>query len=253
MRGALPPHDGGRALDQRLHPPDALGAGLRGRRNRGPVGTPAPRPRPPALRAGGGEGRTPPPEDPRGLGTGSPRPARATAALTACRRRARGLRASRVCPPRADAPPRRVPRVRGTRPPHTAGPPPLVEELPPGAPGGQQATAQRAPVIRRVSVNPRTLAAELRRARSGGVALRSATAGRARAPWCEPCRALDAAFARESNRALLAGWWLVRGGRGRAAARGRAGALGPHRPCARPSRPFRPARGLAPGSGASHR
>ena len=29
------------------------------------------------------------------------------------------------------------------------------------------------------------------------------------APWCEPCHALDAAFARESNRPVLAGWWLV--------------------------------------------
>ncbi|HEY1417042.1 MAG TPA: thioredoxin family protein [Myxococcaceae bacterium] len=29
------------------------------------------------------------------------------------------------------------------------------------------------------------------------------------APWCEPCRALEAAFSRESNRGLLARWWLV--------------------------------------------
>jgi len=29
------------------------------------------------------------------------------------------------------------------------------------------------------------------------------------ASWCEPCRALDAAFARETNRHVLTGWWLV--------------------------------------------
>jgi len=29
------------------------------------------------------------------------------------------------------------------------------------------------------------------------------------ASWCEPCRALEAAFAREANRPALTGWWLV--------------------------------------------
>jgi thiol-disulfide isomerase/thioredoxin len=90
-----------------------------------------------------------------------------------------------------------------------AGPPPLLEELPPGAPGGPAATAPRAPLVHRVQVDPRRLEAELRAvaqeaARSGARVL--VTLG---APWCEPCRALDAAFARESNRAVLAGWWLV--------------------------------------------
>lgn len=67
----------------------------------------------------------------------------------------------------------------------------------------------RAPPIRRVRVDPRRLDAELR-----AVAREAAGSG-ARvlvelgAPWCEPCRALDAAFARESNRAVLSGWWLV--------------------------------------------
>ena len=60
-----------------------------------------------------------------------------------------------------------------------------------------------------MSVNPRRLAPELRTlaqeaSRSGARLLVELGA-----PWCEPCRALDAAFARESNRALLAGWWLV--------------------------------------------
>ena len=90
-----------------------------------------------------------------------------------------------------------------------AGPPPLVEELPPGAPAGAQAVAPRAPVIRRVSVDPRRLGPELQ------AVARQASVSNARvlvelgAPWCEPCRALDAAFARESNRAVLAAWWLV--------------------------------------------
>ena len=90
-----------------------------------------------------------------------------------------------------------------------AGQLPLVEDLPPGAVGGAQDAAPRAPLIRRVTVDPRnlepglrTLAAEA--ARSGARLLVELGA-----PWCEPCRALDAAFARESNRALLAGWWLV--------------------------------------------
>jgi len=90
-----------------------------------------------------------------------------------------------------------------------AGPPPLVEELPPGAPGGQQAVAPRPALIRRVSVDPHRLGPELRTlaeeaSRSGARLLVELGA-----PWCEPCRALDAAFARESNRAVLAGWWLI--------------------------------------------
>ncbi len=90
-----------------------------------------------------------------------------------------------------------------------AGPPPLLEELPPGAPAGAATTPPSAPLIRRVKVDPRRLDAELRAvageaARSGARVLVELGA-----PWCEPCRALDAAFARESNRAVLAGWWLV--------------------------------------------
>jgi len=58
-------------------------------------------------------------------------------------------------------------------------------------------------------VDPRRLESELRAlaqhaSRSGARVLVELGA-----PWCEPCRALDAAFSRESNRALLAGWWLV--------------------------------------------
>ena len=90
-----------------------------------------------------------------------------------------------------------------------AGAPPLVEELPPGAPGEQQAVAPRPALIRRVSVDPRRLAPELRtlaeEASRSGARLRVELG----APWCEPCRALDAAFARERNRAVLARWWLV--------------------------------------------
>ncbi|HSP17955.1 MAG TPA: thioredoxin family protein [Myxococcaceae bacterium] len=63
--------------------------------------------------------------------------------------------------------------------------------------------------IRRVKVDPRRLEAELQAVagqaeRSGARLLVSLGA-----PWCEPCHALDAAFAREGNRALFAGWWLV--------------------------------------------
>jgi len=90
-----------------------------------------------------------------------------------------------------------------------AGPPPLTEELPPGAPAAPETAAPRPPLIRRVKVDPRRLEPELRAlaqeaARSGARVLVALGA-----PWCEPCRALDAAFARESNRPLLAGWWLV--------------------------------------------
>jgi hypothetical protein len=90
-----------------------------------------------------------------------------------------------------------------------AGPLPLVEDLPPGAPGGAQATAPRTPLIRRVTVDPRTLEPGLRAlaaeaARSGARVLVELGAS-----WCEPCRALDAAFARESNRDVLTGWWLA--------------------------------------------
>lgn len=88
--------------------------------------------------------------------------------------------------------------------------PPMVEELPEGASAGPAAIAPRPPPIRTVSVDPRRLAPELRTlaqeaSRSGARLLVELGA-----PWCEPCRALDAAFARESNRAVLAGWWLVK-------------------------------------------
>jgi hypothetical protein len=90
-----------------------------------------------------------------------------------------------------------------------AGVAPLVEELPPGAPAGADAPAPRAPVVRRVTVDPRRLGPELRAlaqeaSRSGARVLVELGA-----PWCELCRALEAAFARESNRPVLAGWWLV--------------------------------------------
>jgi len=90
-----------------------------------------------------------------------------------------------------------------------AGPPPLGEDLPPGAPAGAEAAAPRAPLIHRIKVDPHRLGPELRAvaeeaSRSGARVLVELGAS-----WCEPCRALDAAFARESNRAVLAGWWLV--------------------------------------------
>ena len=90
-----------------------------------------------------------------------------------------------------------------------AGPLPLVEDLPPGAPAGARTVAPRSPLIRRVKVEPRNLEPALRTlaaeaARSGARLLVELGA-----PWCEPCRALDAAFARESNRDVFAGWWLV--------------------------------------------
>ena len=90
-----------------------------------------------------------------------------------------------------------------------AGTPPLLEELPPGAPGTPEATAPRAPILRRVSVDPRRLGPELHALAQEASRVRTRILVELGAPWCEPCRALDAAFARESNRALLAGWWLV--------------------------------------------
>ena len=89
-----------------------------------------------------------------------------------------------------------------------ASPAPLPEALPPGAAVAVE-PVPREPVIRRIEVNPQRLDAEL------AEASRTAAREHARvlvvlgARWCEPCRALDAAFARESNRAVLAGWWLV--------------------------------------------
>ncbi|MGZ6162395.1 MAG: thioredoxin family protein [Myxococcaceae bacterium] len=90
-----------------------------------------------------------------------------------------------------------------------AGPPPLLEELPPGAPAGPLAPAPSAPLIRRVKVDPRRLDAELRAVAAEATRSGARVLVELGAPWCEPCRALDAAFARESNRAVLAGWWLV--------------------------------------------
>ena len=90
-----------------------------------------------------------------------------------------------------------------------AGTPPLLEELPPGAPGTPEATAPRAPILRRVSVDPRRLGPELHALAQEASRVRTRILVELGAPWCEPCRALDAAFARESNRALFAGWWLV--------------------------------------------
>jgi len=90
-----------------------------------------------------------------------------------------------------------------------AGTPPLLEELPPGAPGTPEATAPRAPILRRVSVDPRRLGPELHALAQEASRVRTRILVELGAPWCEPCRALDAAFARESNRTLLAGWWLV--------------------------------------------
>ncbi|HZW88702.1 MAG TPA: hypothetical protein VFF12_06450 [Myxococcaceae bacterium] len=91
----------------------------------------------------------------------------------------------------------------------SAGPRALLEELPPGAPGSPEATAPRAPILRRVSVDPRRLGPELRALAQEASRSRARILVELGAPWCEPCLALDAAFARESNRALLAGWWLV--------------------------------------------
>src|SRR5262249_2734570 len=89
-----------------------------------------------------------------------------------------------------------------------AGQGPLPEELPPGAPAPVQ-PVPREPVIRRIEVDVRRLDAEL------AAASRAAAKEHARvlvvlgAQWCTPCRALDAAFAREGNRQLFHGWRLV--------------------------------------------
>src|SRR5262249_15001425 len=86
---------------------------------------------------------------------------------------------------------------------------PLREELPPGAPGSPETTPPRAPILRRVTVDPRRLGPELRALAQQASRSSTRILVELGAPWCEPCRALDAAFARESNRDLLAGWWLV--------------------------------------------
>jgi thiol-disulfide isomerase/thioredoxin len=86
--------------------------------------------------------------------------------------------------------------------------PPLLEELPPGAPTAAS-PAPRPPVIRRVTVDPRRLEPELRALAQEASRSRARVLVELGAPWCEPCRALEAAFSRESNRAVLARWWLV--------------------------------------------
>jgi len=58
-------------------------------------------------------------------------------------------------------------------------------------------------------VDPRRLDAELRALAQEAARSGSRLLVELGAPWCEPCHALDAAFARESNRAVFAGWWLV--------------------------------------------
>ena len=88
-----------------------------------------------------------------------------------------------------------------------AGALPLVEDLPPGAPAG--APAPQPPTIRRVKVDPRNLEHALRALASEAARSGARLLVELGAPWCEPCRALEAAFARESNRDVLAGWWLV--------------------------------------------
>jgi hypothetical protein len=89
-----------------------------------------------------------------------------------------------------------------------SGTAPLPEELPPGAAVPAPPVA-RPPVVRRLQVDVHHLDTEL------AAASRAAAREHARvlvvlgAAWCEPCRALDAAFARESNRELLRDWRLV--------------------------------------------
>jgi len=88
------------------------------------------------------------------------------------------------------------------------GPAPLPEALPPGAPIGVP-VAPGAPPIRRVEIDPRRLEPELRRVAAEADRAGARVLVELGAPWCEPCRALDAAFARETNRSVLAAWWLV--------------------------------------------
>jgi hypothetical protein len=97
----------------------------------------------------------------------------------------------------------------GGAPSAGAAPSPLVEDLPPGAPGGAASVASRSPVVRRVTVDPRRLGPELHALAQEASRSGTRLLVELGAPWCEPCRALEAAFSRESNRAVLAGWWLV--------------------------------------------
>jgi hypothetical protein len=85
---------------------------------------------------------------------------------------------------------------------------PLPEALPPGA-AVPVAPVPREPVIRRIEVDVRRLDAALAEASRAAAREHARVLVVLGARWCEPCRALDAAFARESNRELLAGWRLV--------------------------------------------
>src|SRR5215475_10875301 len=89
-----------------------------------------------------------------------------------------------------------------------ADPASLPEALPPGAPSSVEPVA-REPVIRRITVDVKHLDAELVAASQAAAKEHARVLVVLGAAWCEPCRALDAAFARESNRQLLHDWRLV--------------------------------------------
>jgi thiol-disulfide isomerase/thioredoxin len=87
---------------------------------------------------------------------------------------------------------------------------PLPESLPEGAPKpGEPVVRSAVPIVRRVQVDPArldtALAAAAREAARQGERLLVVFG----ASWCEPCQALEAAFARERNRPTFRQWRLA--------------------------------------------
>jgi thioredoxin-like negative regulator of GroEL len=89
-------------------------------------------------------------------------------------------------------------------------PPPLPESLPEGAPrAGEPPARSVEAIVRRVQVDPARLDRELTNAARDAARKGERLLVVFGASWCEPCRALEAAFARERNRSTFRQWRLA--------------------------------------------
>jgi thioredoxin-like negative regulator of GroEL len=89
-------------------------------------------------------------------------------------------------------------------------PPPLPEALPEGAPKAGEPPARSAEaIVRRIQVDPARLDTELANAAREAARKGERLLVVFGASWCEPCRALEAAFARERNRSTFRQWRLA--------------------------------------------
>jgi thiol-disulfide isomerase/thioredoxin len=89
-------------------------------------------------------------------------------------------------------------------------PAPLPEPLPEGAPKVGEPPARPAEaIVRRVQIDPARLDTELTQAAREAARTGDRLLVVFGASWCEPCRALEAAFARERNRSTFRRWRLA--------------------------------------------